>query len=362
MPNPASRVTLKHVAEEAGVHLSTVWRALKNDTYVEAGKRQQIRDIAERMGYTPDPMLSALSSYRRKQHPPSYRSTLAWVNNYPKRRDCAEAPHIAAYIAGASTFATSMGFRLEEFWLREPGMSPKRAREVLLARNIRCLLFAPQPSANTQISLDLDSFACVSLGYSLTVPRLHVVTNHHHSSTLTSLRELCALGHERIGMVSTSETLRRAEHHFEAPYYFYQAARGQRSSLPLFIMEGRDEPEAVAPWKDRFLAWFRAHQPTAIVTSAGEVSTWLTEAGVNVPGDVSVSTLSRIRDPHCAGIDQQENIIGARAVELLISLFQSGERGTPATPLRLLVEGKWMPGPTVRAVADPQTELLSRLS
>ena len=65
------RVTLKDVAREAEVHISTAWRALSNEAYVSAEKRTRIREIAKRLGYAPDPMLSALSSYRRMQRPPA---------------------------------------------------------------------------------------------------------------------------------------------------------------------------------------------------------------------------------------------------------------------------------------------------
>jgi len=85
------------------------------------------------------------------------------------------------------------------------------------------------------------------------------------------------------------------------------------------------------------------------------------ELGQRVPDDVSVATLSRTQQPGWAGIDQQERMVGARAIELLISIFQAGERGVPDTPLRLLVEGKWFDGDTVRAVGEPQPELLVAL-
>ncbi len=68
-----------------------------------------------------------------------------------------------------------------------------------------------------------------------------------------------------------------------------------------------------------------------------------------------------MQQPGWAGIDQQERIIGARAIELLISIFQAGERGVPETPLRLMVEGKWREGPTVQKVGDPAQQLLRAL-
>ncbi len=358
---PRPRVTLKDVAAEAGVHVSTAWRALSNETYVSAEKRKLIREVADRLGYSPDPMLSAFSSYRRSQRPPAYRSTLAWINNYAVRKECTEAPHMRAYFEGARSYAESKGFKLEEFWLQEKGMTPKRARDVLLARNIRGLLFAPQPSANTHLSIDLNAFACVSIGYSLAEPHLHVTVNDQHSATLLCLKRLAQLGHRRIGMATVSDTLKRTRHHFESPYLIFQNALPQTRRVPLFTIDGLDVKTNTEPWRERFLQWRAAHQPTAIICTFSQAIGWLRDSGMRVPEDVSIATLSCMQQPGWAGIDQQERTIGARAIELLISIFQAGERGVPDTALRMLVEGKWHEGPTVAAVGDPAQEVLAAI-
>jgi LacI family transcriptional regulator len=240
-------------------------------------------------------------------------------------------------------------------------MTAKRAREVLVARNIRGLLFAPQPSANTQLSMDLSSFACVSIGYSLTEPRLHVTVNDQHSATLLCLRRLAQLGHRRIGMATVSDTLKRTRHHFESPYLIFQNSLPISRQVPLLTLEGTSERAKLERWKESFLKWHTTHQPTAIITTFSQSIAWLTEAGLKVPEDVSVATLSCIQQPGWSGISQQERTIGARAVELLISIFQAGERGVPDTPLRMLVEGKWQDGNTVRKIGDPAQEVLAAL-
>ncbi|AKC83228.1 LacI family transcriptional regulator [Verrucomicrobia bacterium IMCC26134] len=356
------RITLKQVAQQADVHISTAWRALKNDTYVEPAKRARIRAIAKELGYTPDPMLTALSNYRRKHQPQVFQSTLAWINNFPVRREGRELGNILGYHEGAQRFATQMGFKLEEFWLAEPGMTPRRAREVLLARGIRGLVFPPQPLSGTELTFDVEPFAAVTIGYSLTTPRLHVVGNHQHNATLQALRELAQLGHRRIGMVSATETMRRANHSFESPYHFFQAVQSESHRVPLFAVPGRDEPKNIAAARDAFIAWYKLHKPTAIISHVSEIRIWLEALGHKVPGDVSLATLSRVFDPDWSGIDQQEEQIGMRAVELLVSLFQNGERGAPGTPLRMLIEGRWCEGDTTRRLGPPATDLLAKIS
>ena len=47
-------IRLKEIAEECGVNVSTVSRALKDDSRVKADTRKKIHAMASRMGYTPN--------------------------------------------------------------------------------------------------------------------------------------------------------------------------------------------------------------------------------------------------------------------------------------------------------------------
>ena len=61
----SSRVTMRDVARALGVDPSTVSLALRAHPKIPAETRERIRRAAEKLGYTPDPMLGALASYRR---------------------------------------------------------------------------------------------------------------------------------------------------------------------------------------------------------------------------------------------------------------------------------------------------------
>ena len=45
----------------------------------------------------------------------------------------------------------------------------------------------------------------------------------------------------------------------------------------------------------------------------------------------------------------------------LAEYLASGGGGAPATPLRLLVEGRWIEGETTRRLGPPAADLLARL-
>lgn len=60
------KVTIREVAEAAGVSISTVHQALNGKSGVGAGTRQHIRQIAEEMGYQPNSMASSLKRKTRR--------------------------------------------------------------------------------------------------------------------------------------------------------------------------------------------------------------------------------------------------------------------------------------------------------
>jgi LacI family transcriptional regulator len=64
MPRVSRVVTLTEVAKRAGVHVSTVSRALSSDPRIGAETVDRIRLLADEMGYEPDPAAAALRTGR----------------------------------------------------------------------------------------------------------------------------------------------------------------------------------------------------------------------------------------------------------------------------------------------------------
>ncbi len=60
------KVTVRDIAQQAGVHYATVSRALSGHPSIPDHTKERIRTIAKQLGYVPDPMLSALAAYRTR--------------------------------------------------------------------------------------------------------------------------------------------------------------------------------------------------------------------------------------------------------------------------------------------------------
>ncbi|PAW80107.1 MAG: hypothetical protein B9S32_01885 [Verrucomicrobia bacterium Tous-C9LFEB] len=347
------RVTLKQVALAAKVHHTTVSRALRGHHSIPKETQDRVRQIAAKLGYRPDAMLSSLIAYRQQIHRPKYNATLAWVTNHPTREGWKEQGKIAPPYQGAVSAiyrdaaeerANELGYKLETFWMREPNLNPKRLSSILHARNINGLLLAPQPRARSHTHLEWDRFSVVGLGFSLYYPAFNIVGNNHFHSMVTIMRELKGRGYRRIGLCLFFDVDERVDNNYRAVYQFRTQSLPPSERIPYFWSRNITQSVGKA-----FDAWFKRFQPDAIISCNWEVHLWLLNRGIKVPEDVGL-VLTSTAHPRaiCSGIYDHPDRVGRMAVDHLVGMIQREERGIPELPCRLEVEGSWCEGQTVR--------------
>jgi LacI family transcriptional regulator len=334
------RITLRDIAIKLQMHHSTVSRALKNDRRIPETTRQRVLEAVRILGYQPDPMLSALMAYRSQSLKKlRYEGTLGWITNYPTRDGWHEYEKVG-FFTGAKRRAAELGYKIEVFWLHEPGMTARRITDILLARNIQGLLFIPQPRSRAHLRLDWDKFSAVTLGPTLASPSLRLVDNDHFRSMTILMRQLKRMGYRRPGLACNSRVNNSIDRTWEAAYRVYQTLPIEKQ-LPLFMHQ---------PWTLReFKRWYKACSPDVIVSQSGVVLSWLRELGADVPGDVGFAmTAKHAGPPHCSGIDENSELVGQAAISLLAEMINRGERGISTTRTSFLVDGKWVDGTTLR--------------
>jgi LacI family transcriptional regulator len=344
------RATLRDIARQAGCHYSTVSLALRNHPRIAPETRARVQQVATALGYRPDAMLAALNAYRLLKRPLPTRSTLAWITNYPTRDLWRHSTCKCNYHEGARRRAEERGYRLEHFWLREPGMTGRRMSAILRARGIQGVLLAPQQQPGV-IDLDWADFSAVTIGYTLRHPRLHNVYHHHYRSMGQLLDELALRDYRRPGLVEIQEQNDRVEGIWLAAYL----AHGWSAHAPA----PRPVPLLLPDWNEAaFHDWFEREQPDVIVSKLPIVAAALRAAGRRVPEDVGVALHSLIEEtaPHeCAGMTKSSLQVGQMAVDLLVDMIHRNERGVPELPHQLMIDGTWNEGHTLRPrVAAPE--------
>lgn len=338
------RITQQDIARRAGVHRATVSMAFKAHPNIPEKTRARILKIAAELGYTPDPMLSALAAYRNRQRPASYHGTLAWLASSAHGfdwRDRTLRPHFSDYFEGAAAQAKQYGFQLEIFDFNPARLTPARLASILGARGVSGVLLCPQPRPETNLEFPWQNFSAVTFGYSLAMPQLHTVSATQYRAMRQTLHELRRLGYRRIGLALDADHDLRTDHNYLAGFLVEQHLALDHDPVPMLTAPYTDH-RSVTRWLDQY-------RPDAVVTGNYHFLDVLRSLGRRVPQDIGVACpLLPSPDTELAGVIENSPGIGSVAVDFLIGMIHRQERGIPANPQRIHVEGRWLPGKTLR--------------
>jgi DNA-binding LacI/PurR family transcriptional regulator len=158
-----------------------------------------------------------------------------------------------------------------------------------------------------------------------------------------ALHRLRALGYRQIGCLTGDSLLRRAG------YCMAECVSALRmdflATLSLLDLAAVPESEAVAMVRD----WVSANRLDAVLADNATTGEWLAKAGLSVPSDVALATLSASARNDVAGVDPEFSDIGRTAIRMLDELMR--ETTSRAVPRfrQVAVEGTWTDGESAPA-------------
>jgi len=337
----AKQTTMQQIADAVGVSRMAVSLALRNSPKISAKTRERISQAADELGYRPNPMVSALMTQLRAGREVKRPTTVAYVTAYPTEDGWRQPGLFTEFYTGAKKRAAALGYTLEEWWLRRPGLSEQRFSDILFTRNILGLIIAPLPAGGAALALDWPRFASAAIGYSVASPSIHRVSNDQYSTIRLAIAELTRLGYRRIGMAMTRDGDERVNCNWSAGLLVFQSSIPPERRIPALLADG--------PFGPAFASWFTSYQPDAIISQEPECIDILQNLGVRVPHDVGFAHLGvTADDTQWAGVNQAAELVGNAAVDVVDAQLRRNERGLPAQQKTVLVRGHWVPGPTVR--------------
>ena len=341
-------VTQQMVADDVGVHLSTVSLALRNDPRLPEATRKKIQAVAQKLGYTPNPLVSLLMS-RVRRRSAGYRGTLGYVHTVPKGTPKLEGRVHRNFVTGARKRALDLGYNLDEFFLSEDPTSGRQLARMLDARSTAGLVIEHVPSAlcpGRRLPFDVTPFALASLGVPLASPPLHYVANDQYMRAVVAARELLALGYRRLGLAVVDTFDSAMAHRCSAGFWAVQEYIEGVERVPICRMKLGDERT--------FRTWLQRHQPDALLATSESLLGLVTATGRRVPDDIGYVHLDWLPEHKpVAGVYGNSEHTGAAAVELVVSQLHRGEAGPPTHAMSYLVAGSWMPGKTIRKLGPP---------
>jgi LacI family transcriptional regulator len=339
-------VTTREIARLLKLHHSTVSLALRDSPLLKTETKKKIQEAARKLGYKPDPMLSALSAYRLSKRPAPFHAVIAWVNNWPVREALLANPVYRGYYEGACQCAKKLGYDMQEFWMYEPGMTPRKLETILKARNIQGMLLPPQRAAGIHLDIDFTDFFVVTFGYSRHPQNLHLITNNHAQTMDLILSKLVELGYRRPAYCISPSADAGNNYIWLTRMLCLTERYPQLCQIPRPPLDTKK----LAKWIDK-------QQPDVLIAYSDSLVE-IESLGYKVPQDLGFASLATYpHNSHISGADQNDFLIGQTAVNVLVSMINHQERGVPQVPIRTMVDSVWFPGETLRPQPSPPSSI-----
>lgn len=332
---PPGLVSLRTVAEAAGVSRMTVSLALRDDPRITLAQRERVRAAARSLGWTPDRLVSEVMTSFVRRRMPTFRETLAvlWWRPWEELEALPTAFH-RDLRRGLLEGAKSHGCRVDEFCIAGRNPSPALRRQ-LAARGIRGVIITPPPNETTPApALAWERLSAVTVGSSLREPELNRAQHHHYNAMARTLAKLDALGAKR-------------------PVLLIQRGQARRAYLAAFLAwrgaECAGDINTDAYLEPDLPAWIKGRRADVIITEndellaraeiKGRLATQL--GGVSLDVDNPQGVVS--------GMHKDTRRTGECAVDLLLQARFRHETGLPTEPLTVMNEGVWIEGATLLA-------------
>lgn len=350
-------MSVRSLARQLGISATAVSLALKDSPRISPGLRAKVRHAARAEGHVPNAKLAEVMSEVRRSAQPRYHATLGAISLFPEEEPWRQNPtygHLEPLLDGARARAALRGYKLENFWLKAPRMTPRRLAAILEARGIHGLFCLGSLDPDEGFPPALQRFAVVTQGAS--IPGLmHRVVSHFAADARTVFAEIARRGYRRPGLAILRSGDRRTDHLYSATFLGEQERAGTTPTVAILRAETWNEAE--------FHAWFTTHRPDVIVLHQyeaylAELERYLARRRFRVPRDLGLALLDKNPAPaRYAGIRQSPERIGAAAVDLLLSRLLLRDLAAPEFPKIELVVGRWTEGTTLRS---PPTQKLPR--
>lgn len=335
------QVNLRTIANACGISHTLVSRALRGQSGVSPAKRKQILQMAEEMGYRPDPLVSILLSQVRRNDAPKRHATLAWVNTSPVEERWHRNLWDRDYLTGARKRADQLGYSLDEFWIHPQGLSVESFERILKARNIYGIIY---PCAEEHAALNgfhWENYAAVLVNWSWPDCALSRASGDGYGNLKLALQKLTEGGARRIGLFCQSGfDSTNNDDHLNARFSLF--SQQFRSSDRIPVLNARNAfPKAEA----EIAAWLDRYEPDVVVCQDNHVLTAIEKTGRKVPRDLGLVHLNLAADVEgWAGIDARISAIISSAVDLVIGSLSRNERGVPPFTKVVTVGGYWKDG------------------
>ncbi|MCC5843985.1 MAG: LacI family DNA-binding transcriptional regulator [Verrucomicrobia bacterium] len=350
------RVTLKTIAEKAGVSVSTVSLALRNDPRIKAQTRDEIRKLAQELGYTPNPLLSSLASRQFRKSETFEGLGIAYFTCLPNITNPAKQnyPYVTAYMNGAAPRAQELGYRLEHVELSTQKSLPALGR-TLYQRGFAGILLGPVRDAKEEFDFPWELFCVVACGgvEPHLARRFHWVKTDFFGITRQAYQRAWRAGRRNIVVVLAEQTGEIEETDLRFGAIASIGKRLHPDQAPrVFTYKQTLTKEQSVTMREEFVDYVRKHKPDAVIGYGPEFYYALIQNGFKIPEDLVFISLhirpnDKWYDPLSGYLINQMKI-GRAAIDQIDSQIHYGIRGPVEEPRTITLMPDWLERETFR--------------
>lgn len=327
------------VAKAVGVSKNAVSLALRGDPQISESTKRRIEEMAKKLGYRRNPVVGELMARLHSGGPKRFVSSIALINANSDNQAFERHPTIPIYVEGCHRRAEELGYRIDEFWMREPGVSAERWIKIFKARGIPGGIIVGLMNENhihPSFLPVVEKMPFVVTGVRTRDPALPFACVDHHMVALHAFEKALQLGYKRPGLVLDESIDALVEHRFTAGYWSGQQSVPQSRRLKPYLFTDKK-------YIPSFSAWLREHRPDVVFTLYNETQKWIQKASFEYPLKVPLIQYEwRPSHPEIPGINQHNDLAGQAAVDMLVGMFHRGERGIPEFSRATLINPTWV--------------------
>jgi len=348
--NPMSqKVTLRDLAKHLGLSKTTVSESLRGLSRVNQKTRKRVQRAAEELGYRSNNLASAVMADLRRTQRNSFRGTLAVLDLDTNSRTAGALRYNKDVVKGAIRRADELGFTVDVIDKAAAGFPRERLQTILETRGVRGVLLLPMAHVEELVDFQITGFAAVYADYLVGKPALHSICPDHYFGLRLAMEKVQELGYRRPGFVIADVHDDRLHYRWEAAYQVFRehfAKPMGLDCLPICIVPHLPVGGFSAK---HFTEWFKQSNCDVVLTHDPGVKSLMEKTGARVPETHGYCCLNVFNNSYeCAGLNLRPELLGERAVELLIGQVLRNESGLPERPLATTMPMDWIDGPTLR--------------
>ncbi|MCX6970718.1 MAG: LacI family DNA-binding transcriptional regulator [Verrucomicrobia bacterium] len=340
----SNRITMQDVAKRVGCSKNAVSLALRNSPQIGAATRKRIQELAKKMGYRPNPMVSALMAQNASRVSKSSAGTvIGFLTHWPEMKNNGrQHPNTIQFFAGMQRRAEELGYRVEEFSTWAGHFTPKRLHQVLMTRGIHGLVLATQECHEEFQKLPREHYIAAGSCPELTECGVSCAITDCFGNLVMAMKKLEFLGYRRPGLVISHFLDHHTNFQYRGGYDASAGTSSRMTGLPIHYVSRPDPRTSLRQWVE-------ANRPDVVL---GHFTTlqMLREIGFSIPGDLGFAILDR-HHAHkgIAGFDSRLDLLGEACIDLITSRLNRNEFGPPKNARTIVVHGEWIDGASLPA-------------